>query len=646
MAIDQNTGQLSFSIIDTKMTVDAMRDSGYKSTTHALAELIDNAMESGATAVEVFGVSRTSERTNRLTMNELAVLDNGKGMDNDELRGSLRYGYGTRRSRHGIGRFGIGLPNSSMSQAKQVAVWSWQNGVTNALHTRLSIKDVEDGADEIPEPKLRSIPKVYQEASLEGFGSSGTLVVWSDLDRVEWKRAATTFRHTEALLGRIYRRFLAPKHQRLHPDDDRNNEIGPVRTITCIPVDVTADGDAEIDKSGIVYVRPNDPLYLMTGTSCPEEFGTGPMFEEIEGSPFRVPVSYNDQEHEVLIRASRARPHARDSESDNASWPSNYLGRDAGSLPWGKHAGHSMGVSIIRAHREVAIDQTWVNGNDPTERWWTVEVDFPTALDALFGITNNKQGATTFQRLANYDWKREAHPGEDNPGDVRRRMTADGDPRVPMLDLTKQIRNAITILRRDVKTSRKIRKRHTQTEDQRADAKATGVIERRRKEGYKGGSDRAEEESTEDVRVDAQVESLVKRHHFPEQIALERVAETIEANSRVRWIESSQTGPAFFDVESLPGVIQVALNTEHPVHSHLYDIMHPEVTELTDIEIQDRLTKAAAAFRILIYAWARFEEEQTDAESRRIRDARLGWGRYAEEFFDEDDGELNPTDLF
>ena len=31
--------QLAFSIINTKMTVAAMRDSGYKSTTHALAEI-------------------------------------------------------------------------------------------------------------------------------------------------------------------------------------------------------------------------------------------------------------------------------------------------------------------------------------------------------------------------------------------------------------------------------------------------------------------------------------------------------------------------------------------------------------------------------------------------------------------------------
>ena len=74
----ESDSQLSFSIIDSKMTVQAMRDSGYKSTTHALAELIDNSIESGATAIEIFGVSRRDDRTGRLTLKELAVLDNGE----------------------------------------------------------------------------------------------------------------------------------------------------------------------------------------------------------------------------------------------------------------------------------------------------------------------------------------------------------------------------------------------------------------------------------------------------------------------------------------------------------------------------------------------------------------------------------------
>ena len=225
-------------------------------------------------------------------------------------------------------------------------------------------------------------------------------------------------------------------------------------------------------------------------------------------------------------------------------------------------------------------------------------------------------------------------------------MEEDGDHRVHLLNLRRQIENAIGAMRPRVREARQKRgPRHTLDEDQKADAKATAAIKRRIEEGHKGESDLAEETSTEDARTEAQVKSLVEKHRFDEDDALQRVTETIEAQSRVRWIQSSQASPAFFDVEPLPGVIQVALNTNHPVHSHLYDLMHPDVDEMTEDEIRERLAKAAAAFRILVYSWARFEEEQTNADRRRTRNARMEWGKYAEEFFDEDDGSVPPTDL-
>ena len=287
--------QLPFSIMNPPMMAAALRDSGYKSTTHALAELIDNSIEAKATAIEILGVSERDEQTERIALKQLAVLDNGLGMDQVTLRGSLRYGYGTRTDRRGIGRYGVGLPNSSMSQATRVDIWSWQTGVTNALHTWLSIEEVEGGTEEIPEPQLTAIPDVYLQSSMNGFEDSGCLVVWSDLDRVEWKRASTTFRHTEALLGRIYRRFLAKPSERLHSEDTRGHEIGPQRTITCIPVEWGEEG-FQVQTDAVVQVRPNDPLYLMSGTSCPEQFGSGPMFAELEGSPFSVNVLHNNTE--------------------------------------------------------------------------------------------------------------------------------------------------------------------------------------------------------------------------------------------------------------------------------------------------------------------------------------------------------------
>lgn len=164
-------------------------------------------------------------------------------------------------------------------------------------------------------------------------------------------------------------------------------------------------------------------------------------------------------------------------------------------------------------------------------------------------------------------------------------------------------------------------------------------------EGHTGESDKAGESGSGQEHREAQVESLTRKHQFDRTAALEEIEETIRAGNRVRWIQSEQTSPAFFDVEALPNVLQVALNTRHPVHSYLYDIMHPDVEDMTEDEVGELLAQAAAAFRILIYSWARYEEEQPERPRRRVRNARLEWGKYAEEFFDEDDDSLPPTDL-
>ena len=88
-------------------------------------------------------------------------------------------------------------------------------------------------------------------------------------------------------------------------------------------------------------------------------FGPGPMFAELEGSPFDVPITYKGSSYTIRVRGSYARPHARDSLHPDASWPRDWQGKDAGHAPWGKHAGQNLGVSLMRAHREIQLDDSW-----------------------------------------------------------------------------------------------------------------------------------------------------------------------------------------------------------------------------------------------------------------------------------------------
>ena len=471
-----------------------------------------------------------------------------------------------------------------------------------------------------------------------------------DLDRVEWRRASTTFKHTENLLGRIYRRFLAKESERLHPADDRGTEIGPRRTIQLIPVDDHED-EVRVRHEDIVEVRPNDPLYLMTGTSCPQDFGTGPMFKELDGfSPFSIPIDHDGNRYEIHVRASHVRPHARNPSAPDADWPVNRKAQEAGSTPWGKHAAQNLGISLMRAHREIHLDDTWTSVSDPTDRWWTIEVDFPPELDELFGVTYTKQGAPTFPRLAAFDWRREAFEGEESRSDVLRRMRETGDSRSRLIDLQEQIVRCRTVLRNRAGDSKKVRgpRHEPPSEETKADIQASQAIRRRIEiEGREGTSDKKGKEGTAEEHKKEQLDSLTKKHQMDPDMALERVDETIRTGNRVRWIQSELSSPAFFDVEPLPNVVQVVFNKLHPVHSHFWAVMHPD-SEAVDMSVDDlaeRLEGAAMAFRVLIYSWARYEEEQTDRDLRRVRNARIEWGKYAEDFFDADDDSPDPTDL-
>ncbi len=105
-------------IIPPELAVKAMRDSGYKNTAYALAELINNSVQANASNVEVIcreEYRQVNERKSR-RIRAIGILDNGDGMTPETLCLALQFGNGKHMAdRKGIGRFGMGLPNSSIS---------------------------------------------------------------------------------------------------------------------------------------------------------------------------------------------------------------------------------------------------------------------------------------------------------------------------------------------------------------------------------------------------------------------------------------------------------------------------------------------------------------------------------------------------
>jgi hypothetical protein len=600
---------MTFSIVPPHLAVKAMRDNGYKNAAYALAELMDNSIQAGATVVELLcgELDVMLEQRRRSRVHQIAVLDNGKGMGRDVLRMALQFGNGTHldsENQKGIGRFGMGLPASSISQCKRVDVWSWQNGHDNALYSYLDIDKIA-GREmaEVPEPQQADIPEVWRKVS-QSFGSSGTLVVWSSLDRLMWRTASTIIENSEFVIGRMYRKFL---------------ESGRVK-IRMVGFDL--ENLSQVTEK---LASPNDPSYLMANTSCPAPFDNKPMFDKWGSERFEVThiISFEEKEHEVKVRYSVAKEEARQ-------------GVNPGNKPHGKHAAKNVGVSVVRADRELELDPAWSSASDPRDRWWGVEVDFPPSLDSLFGVTNNKQHAHNFAELAKLNVD-DLLKGGLTMIQLKEELAADEDPRAPLLELGLQIQKTLHVLRallraQTASEERAAKKRHEDVSKS-PEAQATEVTQKRKEDGHTGRSDSDENLPPDERR--GIIEQTLIEEGLPESVARDLAASTVSNGLKYVFAEADLETSAFFSVKQRGGSIVITLNTNHPAYPCLVEVLEKETGDDQEETFESRVSNALNGLKLLLMAWARYEDEQPDGNRRiQAQETRSDWGRLARQFLE------------
>eukprot|EP00764_Aduncisulcus_paluster_P011846 gnl/Carplike_NY0171/4781_a6513_279.p1 GENE.gnl/Carplike_NY0171/4781_a6513_279~~gnl/Carplike_NY0171/4781_a6513_279.p1 ORF type:complete len:178 (-),score=13.34 gnl/Carplike_NY0171/4781_a6513_279:14-547(-) len=174
---------MSNRFLSASTVIESLRDNGYNNTAYALAELIDNSLQAAATRVEVGFIEEQKANGQRknYSVSEISLWDNGIGMDANTLRLAMQFGGGTHRNdRDGMGKFGMGLPNSSISQCKRVDVWSWQNG-KEPNYTYLDVDKMKSGdLEEVPNPVERPIPVEYEKAFFSKRPESGRYKIVSE----------------------------------------------------------------------------------------------------------------------------------------------------------------------------------------------------------------------------------------------------------------------------------------------------------------------------------------------------------------------------------------------------------------------------------------------------------------------------------
>lgn len=187
--------------------IESTRAIGY-SLEAAVADIIDNSIAVNAKNVDIYFFPVDGAY--------IAILDNGKGMTEEEIDVAMQYGSKNpteERDKKDLGRFGLGLKTASLSQCRCLTVISKQGDnlegrqwdidhVTEVGDWSLNVLDEED---------IQQIPQFDELIKYE----SGTLVVWQKLDRL--KAGEINF---ELSLGRkmdrvrnhlslIYHRYLA-----------------------------------------------------------------------------------------------------------------------------------------------------------------------------------------------------------------------------------------------------------------------------------------------------------------------------------------------------------------------------------------------------------------------------------------------------
>ena len=606
-------GQLKMDLFDVGMTLRAFRDSRYQSTAFAVAELIDNSVDAEATFVDVLFVERGEMANERPVsrLSEIAVADNGIGMSGSTLVTALRFGGRGSDSRvHGIrGKYGVGLPTSSLSQCRQVDVWTWQDGISKAVHCYLKVDEIESGRGEVPPYDTESVPADWVRVMNQtvSASASGTLVVWSILDQVNEKRAETVMRHMEQEVGRIYRHFIA----------DGSADIQMSR--------FDAKMDNAIDSR---EVRPNDPMYLTSSSATPSEEGDPwseiPMFEERTDSPRYYPVRWEDKEYTVTVRYSKAKDDAL---------KLGPTGQRAGNLLHGRHAGRSTGISVVREGRELVKLLPMIARHDERNRWWGCEISFDSGLDALFGVDHNKQMASHLQSIveefANSDllsFQESDDVEEESPW--KRLWVIIRDVR----DVTAQMRREIEATLRKIRPTIIIDGDIPETPVEVSVSVATTGSRKVEEEGELAptgtseGANQLDDESKIAVHTGELIESGIDA-----ETAAKLAKVMVERGDRYAFVSDTVPGSHMFSVKSREGVIYVTLNIDHPA----YEVLRELEESLLEMEDPSELSNACVALRLLLLSWASAEDQYHERDQRRrVQDVAGVWGRYAATFFD------------
>lgn len=197
-----------------------LRDTGYNVKT-AAADIIDNSIAAGASRINI---------DIQLLHDGRKVVyfgDDGHGMDATEVWNAMRYGADRRSDARSLGKFGLGLKTASSSVCKRYSVISRKSEAQPLAKLTWDLDHVEreNAWEMLNEPVTGDQKEIFNELC----GSTGTLVVWENCDRLlskEYKPGALEQAALNRMSGALEKHVSLVFHRFLDVGDDRERTVG------------------------------------------------------------------------------------------------------------------------------------------------------------------------------------------------------------------------------------------------------------------------------------------------------------------------------------------------------------------------------------------------------------------------------------
>lgn len=556
--------------------IQSLRDVGYNTTTSALCEHVDNAIQAGARQVRIFFRQSGKKGSYRI---DAAVLDDGKGMAKNVLKFATSLGGSTTfGNRDGIGRFGMGMKTAALSMAPAMELYSWQE--IGAIYNM--VLDVEAiGRDrknlvELPDPSfLTDLPGEIAEILtkpmshpgrddqvlltdradqlLAALGPSGTIVYLPQCDRLTYAKAGTLVDHATKEMARIYRRAIS-RGLKLFV----NNRI----------------------------LDAVDPTFSMTSARHARIEDLSPATSRLVVSKrIEIPLSEASRETSAITAKVYRLPIEEWSKLTRKVLRNDLKVFDGNT------------VSILRNDRELfAGRMPKLTTSHSVTHWLRVQIDFTGQLDEAFGVAANKQGV----RLKDYVMKAIG----DNLGaeiasvntDLRRYQSQQASVREPARPSSSEVRAA------------------------EADALQATLI-----------SDFLD--SDEQAQLEENLRGLalgLRRDDETEEQALTRV----KTSRYVIALKHDKYWP-FYDVQNRFGRVILTINSAHPFYSELYEPLLESSKTPKEADSEDGLPSSreaddgpVVALELLLLSLARTHSrlEAASDDARQILDSlRREW---------------------